>query len=122
MNDDDRIDRLTKQVEALTVQVTALQQELTKNHRGHRHSTEKTTTYTTPTVSQTTTILQPGDRIRILNTIKKPITWPPTIPWIPSAAKAATVTAVINNRIYFTTDNGVHTWGSRRNILLSHKP
>ena len=117
MNEDDRIARLTKQVEALTVQVTALQQATKNDHRGHRHSPGTTQAHPTSTVTQTATIIQPGDRIRILNTIKKPITWPPSIPWIPSAAKTATVTAVINNRIYFTTDNGVHTWRSRRNIL-----
>jgi hypothetical protein len=110
---EDRIARLTQQVQELQLQVTALQQELKQEPKQHNRSHQ-----TPPSTSTVTnTLIQPGDRIRITNQVKKPLSWDTSITFNQQQAKLATVTAVVNNRIYFTTDNGIHTWRSRRNIL-----
>jgi hypothetical protein len=109
---DDRIASLTKQVQALQLQVTGLQEELKQHNRSQQ------TPPSTSTVINT--LIQLGDRIRITNTVKKPLSWDNAIEFNQQQAKLATVTAVVNNRIYFTTDNGIHTWRSRRNII-QHK-
>jgi hypothetical protein len=57
-----------------------------------------------------------GDRIRISNHVPKPAHWGIDEPWNYRNAQKATVTFTANDRVYFTTDNGVTTWRSPRNI------
>jgi hypothetical protein len=114
---EDRVERLIQQVQALQLEVTNIQQELKQHNRCQQAS--PTTSPSHPTVTHN--LLQPGDRVRILNQVKKTRSWDTTREFIHQQAKLATVTAVVNNRIYFTTDNGIHTWRSRRNIIKQPK-
>jgi hypothetical protein len=129
MSDDD-IARLHQQVAALTIQVTALREEIKKTKEDNNNIRQQTqSTYSKPAnedINNTSpirhTLIQPGDRIRILNKVNKPTSWNPNTFWDSTVAKTGTVTAVTTNRIYFTTDNGVHTWRSRRNIIKQTAP
>jgi hypothetical protein len=112
MNKDDQIDRIIKQFSALTTEVKQLKEELQRRDESPRISTP-------PIHLQQQFIIDflPGrDRIRILNQIKRPKTWPTSALWIPEDAKTATVTSIHQDKIYFTTDNGIATWRLYKNI------
>jgi hypothetical protein len=57
-----------------------------------------------------------GDRVRVLNAIKKPATWSNARRWSEAEAKTATVTRVRATQAFFTTDNGVETWRAPNNL------
>jgi hypothetical protein len=60
-----------------------------------------------------------GDRIRILNRIRKPKSWHSHRVWCEDEARLAIVTCVDNSsqKIHFITDNGVNTWRKGSNLL-----
>jgi hypothetical protein len=111
MNNDDQIDRIITQLSALTTEVKQLKKELRSRDKSPRISTPSTNLQ-----QQFIIDFIPGDRIRILNHIKRPKTWPASALWIPEEAKTATVTSIHQDKIYFTTDNGITTWRSYKNI------
>jgi hypothetical protein len=100
------IKNLEKQLKELTLQVKDLKAELQRNN--------DQTSQPNPPI-----LFRIGDRIRILNKIKRPSTWNNTQQWDPAAAKRATVTSITTDRVYFTTDNGISTW--RINKHVSHE-
>jgi hypothetical protein len=113
---DNRIEALIKQVQALQVQVYYL----TEQQQLHQQDTVPVLAHPSNSDQapiQPKTFPYPGDRICILNTVKRPQNWDTNTKWDPSAAKLATITSIEYNRIYFTTDNGVTTaWRLLKNI------
>lgn len=105
-----KMERLIEQVAVLTVQVAELQLEIKR--RDLSAPNQKPTSCPTSTDK-----FKAGDRIWILNTIKGPTNWDASKQWVRSAAKVATVTNTVSNRVYFVTDNGVSTWRSEKNIV-----
>ena len=63
-----------------------------------------------------------GDRIRIINTLRKPASWDNSLEWHEGTAKNATVTDILIKgrvvQVHFVTDNGVSTWRSPNNVRL----
>jgi predicted P-loop ATPase/GTPase len=107
------IKHLSKQVELLQIQVSELQEELCAQNK------QKTTI-----LSPLTKVFLPGDRIRVLNRVKKPPMWDEDTQgrlWHPPDAKKGTVNSSTLTRVYFTTDNGVSTWRNVKNVTHCHE-
>jgi hypothetical protein len=116
---EDRIVHLTKQVQALQLEVTELQQELRQHNRCQQTppaNPSGTSTVTNSTV--TNTLIQPGDCIRITNQVKKPLSWDNSIEFNQQQAKLvqSSITAFISplttesipgdpGATYFNTNN-----------------
>jgi cell division septum initiation protein DivIVA len=102
---DDRVEQLIKQVRKLTLQVQELERSIESK---------------TDSVSTTTSInfsaFATGDRVRILNSVKKPAKWDNAKEWHNDKARHSTVTRIQGGRVYIVTDNGVSTWRSANNL------
>jgi hypothetical protein len=96
------IDELIREVRKLRVRVAKLENERTP-------SKNKPTTVGVDT-------LKTGDRIRITNKIKRPVTWPQDTPWTEERERVGTVTHLIRDQVYFRTDNGRTTWRVSKNV------
>ena len=59
-----------------------------------------------------------GDRVKIINRVRKPKNWPRDRVWDEQMARKATVTYVdtLAGRVYYVTDNGVETWRNPTNL------
>jgi hypothetical protein len=57
-----------------------------------------------------------GDRVRIINKVRKPANWSAELPWDDQQARQATVTRVTTGKVHFVTDNGVETWRAHTNL------
>lgn len=112
---DDTIQKLTVQVQNLQIQVDRLTAALAPQSYPPSTSADHSN-------SAASSFISPGDRILIVNTVKRPKNWSAYKQWTPSEAKQATVTAVELGRIYFTTDNGISTWRLRKNIRRLPSP
>lgn len=66
---------------------------------------------------KTTDIFQVGDRVRITNFVRPPITRRGTN-HSTEADQTATITKVEKDRISFTTDSGIATWRKPTNIEI----
>jgi TolA-binding protein len=106
------IAQLSNQVRALSLQVEELQKEIRQNNQRQqtpqqikqRHQNNSApslapthntgVTYTTPAF-----IYQPGDRIRILNKVRRPTNWDDPAKWNAATARKATVTSVTSTRV-----------------------
>ena len=63
------------------------------------------------------TTYEKGDRVRIVNKVRKPATWP--VVWNDSAIeneRRATVTHVVQHQVWIVTDNGTKTWRAPNNL------
>jgi len=109
--EDSRIDDLIAELHALRIQVARLETEV---HRRENRTAPPTTPLAV--APPRTPDYAVGDRVRILNKIKKPATWNNNIVWSESDARLATVTEVRPTQIFFTTDNGVETWRAPNNL------
>ena len=109
--EDSRIDDLIAELHALRIQVARLETEV---HRRESRAPPPTTPLAV--VPPRTPEYAIGDRVRILNKIKKSATWNNSIVWSESSARLATVTQVRATQIFFTTDNGVETWRAPNNL------
>jgi hypothetical protein len=108
--EDDRIDELIKQVRELTLQVQRLERVI--DH----------TTNPVPLIAGIDFfVFAQGDRVRILNSVKKPVRWDNAKEWNKDKARYATVTRIQDGRIYIITDNGVPTWRSANNLRCANK-
>lgn len=57
-----------------------------------------------------------GDRVYVINRVRKPASWNNNNVWREAEAKRGTVTYCERDRIYFTSDNGVRTWRLAHNL------
>ena len=107
---DDQIDKLIEQVQKLTVQVQGLERALDR------------TANTAPLIVNNDFFgFATGNRVRILNSVKKPAKWDNTKEWHKDKARHATVTRVQGGRVYIVTDNGVSTWWSAKNLRCTDR-
>lgn len=117
--EDSRIDEIILELRSLRLQVAHLETELNR-----RNSSQPEPNRTSrPSAPGHTHGYSIGDRVRILNKIKKPATWDNRVEWNETEARQATVTEVRPTQIFFTTDNGVETWRAPNNLrkLLNHE-
>jgi hypothetical protein len=104
--DGDRIDKLISQVHRLTIQVQGLERAIRRTEDLSASSTTHTDFFAFAT----------GDRVRILNSVKKPARWDNNKVWHEREAKYATVVRIQGGRVYIVTDNGISTWRSAHNL------
>jgi hypothetical protein len=97
------IEELTKEIRQLRIRVARLESERTP---------AKKATATTVKVDT----LKIGDRIRITNKIRRPITWPEDTPWTEDNERVGTVTRLTKDQVHLRTDNGRITWRATRNV------
>jgi hypothetical protein len=107
---DDRIEELTEQVKSLSLQVRRLQRAL-----GIPAARD---TSTDPPNDFKDDYFVVGDRVRILNEVRKPASWDNRTPWIAAEARQATVTRVRGQQVFLLTSNGVSTWRKKKNLQV----
>jgi hypothetical protein len=98
------IEELTQEVKQLRIRIARLESE--------REQTSKKGP--PPTVRVDT--LKAGDRIRITNKIRRPVTWPEEVLWTEEKERVGTVTHLTRNQVHFRFDNGRTTWRATKNI------
>ena len=113
-DEDDRINDLTKQVRSLSIQVKILKKEI----NGLRRKNNATVP---PQEQASSTCIQIGDRVTLLTTLKKPKNWDNTHLWLQSEARKGTVSRIHEEKIYFSTDNGVDRWRLAKNVAIIPK-
>ncbi len=62
-----------------------------------------------------------GDRVRIMNKVKKPAMWTSKVAWNEGAASKATVKHIYMSKAHFVTDNGIKTWQTVNNLEKIHQ-
>ena len=111
--EDYRLDEVIAELNALQIQVARLEAEV--NRRENKRDPQSAIVL--PQVQQVKSEYAVGDRVRILNKVKKPATWDNRIAWCEtSSARQATVTEVRPKQIFSTTDNGIETWRAPNNL------
>jgi hypothetical protein len=118
--DDSRIDELITELRSLRFQVARLESEVVAQLGSNNAPIDSAPVRHYQAERASTQILAhghvTGDRIRVLNKIKKPATWNNAVQWCEVAARTATVTEVRETQIFFETDNDVHTWRAPNNL------
>ena len=101
MSEDDEVDELIRELEGLRIR----REELLDRLAGVRRRRENEGAIPPLVV---------GDRVRILNRVRRPNGWPPA----PNdeTDQLGIVTRVTSSRIYIATDTGVNTWRARTNV------
>jgi hypothetical protein len=114
--EDSRIDDLIRELRSLQLQAAQLQaatQHRVQEADEHQREDAQAVPHDLPRHANGFCI---GDRVRILNKIKKPATWNNTRQWLEVEARTAVVTLVCAEQVFFTTDNGVKTWRAPNNL------
>ena len=111
--EDDRINGLIDQIRVLTLRIQDVERALDPTNPTPR-STGQAEEAKLPE-------FEVGDRIYILNSIRKPAIWDNRKEWRESKARHATVTKVSGQKVFFTTDNGVRTWRKASNLRNTGK-
>ena len=109
MAEDRDIDSLVNELRTLKVRVSQVEAQL----RETRSRQEATAVL--PTTPQTD--LTRGDRVRIINKIKRPANW--LARWDEGDIKnerRATVTHTVRDQVWIITDNGMKTWRAPNNL------
>ena len=106
------IDLLTAELANLRVRVAQLEAAAATDHR----TTQDTQEDDSP--RRVDNPFRRGDRVKILNKVRRPATWDTSNPWDQKAAQRATVTRLYREQVHFRTDNGVETWRARNNLQL----
>lgn len=108
MSDDDKIATLIKKLKDLRVQETGLLRQIEEAYRQRENERNdgdtRTSTYRT------------GDRVYITNRIRRPVSSPDS--WTDQDERRATVTRVVNDKVFIKTDNGTETWRANKNLRL----
>ena len=125
--DEESIEDLVQELHALRVREIQISERLQAAiSEQHRTAVEKED----PAPSEINAIPDPangiviGDRIEILNKIKKPANWPNSTPWVEKNHKtAATVIDIVvitplNTQIHFVTDAGLTAWRAPNNVTI----
>jgi hypothetical protein len=61
-----------------------------------------------------------GDRVRIINKVRKPAT--AGISWTEEKERLATVTKIVPDQVHIRTDNGTNTWRAPNNLEIQTAP
>lgn len=111
--EDSRIEDIITELRALRLEVTRLQTELQQRGTPPRAQAAEAPTLQSRHATHGFAI---GDRVRILNKVKKPATWDNRVAWVEEEARKAIVTEVRPQQVFFTTDNGIDTWRAPNNL------
>ncbi len=117
--EDRQIEDLIAEVRSLRIQVDRLETELHRRNSSSQPQAVTPTTQRQPVLRGATGPSHSyavGDRVYILNKIKKPAIWDSRRVWNEGEARNATVTEVRPTQIFFVTDNGVETWRAPNNL------
>jgi ribosomal protein L21E len=108
MSENKNIEQLIQQVASLSLQVAELK-TLIKSQAQPTTALHNRRTGAHPTFAI-------GDRVHIINKVKKPSHW--TGPWDQKQAQVGTVTAVDQdrNRVHILTNNKTNTWRIHKNV------
>jgi len=108
MDEERAIELLIAELSALRVRVGHLETEL-NSLRAHEEARTR--------INETSFALKKGDRVRIINTIKRPANWINS--WDDGTIEKerhATVSHVTSKRVWVITDNGTKTWRAPNNV------
>jgi hypothetical protein len=109
--EDGRINEIITELRSIRLQVSHLEQEIDRRDTRRVPALASERPPPTPVpATHVTHAYSVGDRVRILNKVKKPATWNSNVEWSKRDARRATVIEVRARQIFFTTDNGVDTW------------
>jgi hypothetical protein len=104
-----QIGDLIEELKALKLRESVVISQLEAANR--RRSTHDTTATAEQEIG-----LSPGDRVYVVNRVRKPATWTSKVEWIAEKERRATVTRVTANQVHILTDNGVRTWRAPNNL------
>ena len=101
MSEDDKIATLIKKLKELRVQETKVLRQLEQAYeqKGNRQQAYCV-----------------GDRVYITSRVKKPTSSSDS--WNSYDERRATVTKVVDEKVYIKTDNGTETWRDKKNLQL----
>jgi len=105
----DRVAALIEELAGLQIRSATIISELGAQHGGDQRPRRDKNVFVV------------GDRVRIVNTIRRPGNW--NGEWNAQAREAyhqATVTRVAENKIFLLTSNDLRTWREPRNIRHEH--
>jgi len=104
MDRKDEIELLTTQLKAINIRLAQLEAAAEQDKRLIERCIG------------TTAGIKKGDRVNIVNKLKKPSTWSDRVEWDQEDAQKATVTHIYKEQVHFITDNGVTTWRAINNL------
>lgn len=104
MDRKDEIELLTAQLQAINIRLAQLEAAAEQDKKAIKSSAE------------TAAAIRKGDRVNIVNKLKKPSTWSAHVEWHQEDAQKATVTHFYKGQVHFVTDNGVKTWRAINNL------
>lgn len=108
MSDDDKIATLIKKLKDLRVRETNLLRQIEEAHRQREYGRNNNGTHDRT--------YRKSDRVYITSRVRKPASAPDT--WTAYNERRATVTRVVDERVFIRTDNGTETWRADKNIRL----
>lgn len=114
---DRRIEELIEELHALRLKETAIIAQIeqeTAKERTQSGGSARTTPPSSRGAHSAT--FKRGDRVRIVNKIRKPAT--AGAGWVREKEETATVTRIREGQIHITTDNGTQTWRGPNNLQL----
>ena len=103
--EDRYVEALAAELQSLRIRVGRLEAELAGRTDG-----------TNETRGAETNDISVGDRIRIVNRVKRPANQPENGHWTEERERLGTVTKIVGDRIHFVTGNGTHTWRAPNNV------
>ena len=117
-NERDReIEQLTGELFALTLRTQRITEQLQRLRSERNDETTNNERNETTNNEQRGGPYQSGDRVQIINKVRRPADWPTD--WNQATIEAerrATVTRTVKNQVWIRTDNGTETWRARNNL------
>ena len=107
----EEIEALTIQLQAINLRLAQLEAAAGQEQKATEHSAGKAA------VSD----IKRGDRVHIVNKLKKPSNWSAHVEWHQKDAQRGTVTHFYKGQVHFVTDNGVKTWHAINNLRKIEK-
>ena len=114
---DDELQQIIAELKLLKLQQERVLTRL-EVHAQRLIETSLPTAVAVPATIENDASLEVGDRIVIINNVRRPSNW--IRPWSARRERHATVTRIgTDGKVFFTTDNGVKTWRNSTNVKKS---
>ena len=114
--EDRSIEELIQELRAIKIRENEILTQLEHANRARAHRIDATNHRGVDQHLPPTDGFRQGNRVRIINKVKKPATAGPT--WVEARERLATVTRVIPDQIHIVTDNGTKTWRAPNNLRI----
>ena len=113
MNDDERLRELIRRLKDLQIEESELLREVEQINERRRENVRAHHTGGEPSRP-----FRVGDRIYVVNRVRRPTIIPRGSDWTAGKERQGTVTGIDrrSNRIYYTSDNGTETWRLSKNL------